>query len=164
MDHHSDQFVLEFLIRDFYLDFFFRYFDLFILFSYFLLLYVSIYHTFVVVRCSWDLFFVDLHLIFLLLREVSSIDLVNLIKHEFPQVQLLGELEPVVDFLVGEGLHVEDDAVQVHDHGVGESFEHCFFGQVDFLFAVFTVEIVDGLSIDHVFESRVDIFLVFHLD
>jgi hypothetical protein len=80
------------------------------------------------------------------------------------EVEVLGELEPGVDFLVLEGVEVENDPLEVDDEDVREVGEAVSLGDFVFGLAVVAVVVLDDLALDELAEGVVVVFEVFDLE
>ena len=78
-------------------------------------------------------------------------------------VELLGELQSAVDFLVRVGVEVEHDALQVHYQYVREFGNHGSAGDVHLPVAFLAVVVADGVAGNQLLQGLVEGFGVLHV-
>ena len=86
--------------------------------------------------------------------------IIRLVQSKLLEIELGGELEPGVDFLILQGVQVEDEPLEVQDKHVGQTGEQLPLGDVNLLGAGIAPEIADDLALDVLLEALVEIFEV----
>jgi hypothetical protein len=106
-------------------------------------------------------------IVFLLLLELGGLKEAVLFEdlglHVGAEVEHVGELDAVVQFLVHEGVHVEDDSLHVQEEHVGRPVYDKFLLDVHCLLAVITLVAFYQLSRSQLFQPILYTSLIFDL-
>jgi hypothetical protein len=106
---------------------------------------------------------IALSLSFLGRLDTLFVGLEHLILHVGTHVEDVRELNSRVQLLVLEGVHVEDDSLQVNDQGVRQFLHHGLLLDVHTVQAGITLVVVDGFTSDQSFKTVVDAILILNL-